>query len=368
MRIIMVLAFLFCVSGIGAWLYLDHWLNTPRQLDAAVTVDLPLGLGTMDIGQALQAAGVIDQPWLFFAAVKLGREQRALRAGEYQFKPGQTPAEVIEAMRTGAVLLHPVTVPEGRTVKEAYAILAGYDFLSGDLPPLPPEGTLLPETYLVARGTTRAQLVKRMASDMQRLLDSVWNSRPAGYPLAAPLQLLTLASIIERETAKADEYPLVAAVFLNRLQRGMRLQTDPTVIYGLADGMGSIGRPLTRADLASDTPFNTYKIDGLPPGPIANPGKKALMAAVRPAAVDYVYFVADGSGGHVFASTLQEHNRNVANWRKIESAKDALQQGGQVPAAPTDAQPPPAGPPPTDAQPPPAGPPPAEMQQSQPSE
>lgn len=320
-RAVLILAFLVCLGGIGGWLYLQRWVAAPVGITAPATVELPRGLGTMEIGHALQAAGVIDQPWLFLAAVETAPEEKPLRAGEYRFTPGQTPAQIIAMLQSGAVLLHPITAPEGRTVKEVFEMLQASDVLTGDLPPLPPEGTLIPDTYLVPRGESRERLVRRMTADMKKAVAAAWAARVQDYPLETADQMVTLASIIERETAKPEEYPLVAAVFLNRLKQGMKLQTDPTVIYGLANGMGSIGRPLTRADLASDTPYNTYRIDGLPPGPIANPGRKALEAAAHPADVGYLYFVADGTGGHVFATTLQEHNRNVANWRRIEAEK-----------------------------------------------
>ena len=197
------------------------------------------------------------------------------------------------------MVLHPVTLAEGLTVAEMFQLLAGNEVLDGELPPVPPEGTLLPETFLVPRGQTRAKLVEQMRAGMQAALAQAWEGRAPGLPLRT-----------------AEEYPRVAAVFLNRLRKGRPLQTDPTVIYALTDGKGPLGRARTRADLDTADPYNTYRNPGLPPGPIANPGRGALAAAGRPAEVDYLYFVADGTGGHAFATTLAEHNRNVARWRR----------------------------------------------------
>jgi UPF0755 protein len=244
-----------------------------------------------------------------------------LKAGEYALEPGMSPAAIMALLKSGKVVLHPVAVPEGLTVHEVLDLLAAADILSGDLPPPPAEGSLLPDTWLVPRGEARTAMVERMRSAMAAELAKVWAARQPDLPLRTPEEVLVLASIIEKETAVPAEYPLVAGVFANRLRRGMPLQTDPTVIYALAKGKGPLGRELTRADLQLDHPYNTYRIPGLPPGPIANPGRAALAAAVAPAAVDYLYFVADGSGGHAFATTLAEHNRNVAKWRK-------LRQGG----------------------------------------
>ena len=313
------------VAGGGAlavtWIMLDRWLHMPGPLEAPVTVVLPRGSGLAGIAERLAEAGVIDRPRRLVLAARLAGRDRALKAGEYAFGPGLTPDEVLRLLEQGSVVLHPVTVAEGLTVTEVFALLAAHPVLSGELPPPPPEGSLLPETYLVPRDEPRARLVARMQADMGRALEHAWANRAADLPLGGPQEALILASIIEKETAIAAEYPLVAAVFVNRLRKGMPLQTDPTVIYALTEGEAPLGRALTRRDLAVDHPYNTYRNPGLPPGPIANPGRGALEAAVRPADVDYLYFVADGSGGHAFARTLAEHNRNVARWR-------ALRDGG----------------------------------------
>jgi UPF0755 protein len=311
------------VVGAGAagagWYLAQDYLRSPGPLQAETVVELPRGSGVAAIAARLAAAGAIEHPWAFVALARLTGRDRGLQAGEYVVQPGMTPEAVMALLESGRVLLHPVAVPEGLTVHEVYESLRASEVLSGDLPEPPPEGSLLPETYLVPRGEERARVVERMRAGMRAALGHLWAGRDADLPLRAPEEALALASIIEKETAKPEEYRLVAAVFVNRLRRGMKLQTDPTVIYALADGKGALGRELTRADLAVDHPYNTYVVDGLPPGPIANPGREALAAALDPAPVDHLYFVADGSGGHAFAATLEEHNRNVARWRKLRA-------------------------------------------------
>jgi UPF0755 protein len=230
-----------------------------------------------------------------------------------------------------------LTIAEGLTVAEVYELLEEAHGLTGELPPPPPEGSLLPETYFYAFGDPRAELVRRMQRAMDDVLAELWPRRAEDLPLDGRAEALTLASIVDKETASAAERAKVAAVFVNRLRRGMRLQADPTVIYGLTAGEGPLGRSLTRRDWADDSDYNTYRIDGLPPGPIANPGRAAIEAVLNPAAVDYLYFVADGSGGHAFARTLDEHNRNVALWRKIKNGEHPR------PLEPSPPKPQPAG-------------------------
>ncbi|HEX6014165.1 MAG TPA: endolytic transglycosylase MltG [Geminicoccaceae bacterium] len=303
-------------AGVG-WYLAQDYLRSPGPLQAEAVVELPRGSGVAAIAARLAAAGTIEHPWAFVALARLTGRDRGLQAGEYAIQPGATPEAVMALLESGHVLLHPVAVPEGLTVHEVYGLLRASEVLAGDLPEPPPEGSLLPETYLVPRGEARARVVERMRAGMRAALEQLWADRDADLPLRTPEEALTLASIIEKETAKPEEYRLVAAVLINRLRRGMKLQTDPTVIYALADGKGALGRELTRADLALDHPYNTYAVEGLPPGPIANPGRAALAAALHPAPVNYLYFVADGNGGHAFAATLEEHNRNVARWRRL---------------------------------------------------
>ena len=318
-----VVAVLAAVVAGGAWYVADRYLQAPGPLREEAVVELPRGSGVAAIAARLAEAGAIEYPRLFEIVARLTGRDRDLKAGEYALVPGMSPLDILNLLRSGKVLQHPIAVPEGLTVHEIYALLAASDVLAGELPEPPPEGSLMPETYLVPRGEPRARVVERMQAAMRQALEQAWAGRAADLPLRTPEEALVLASIIEKETAVPDEYPLVAAVFHNRLRRGMKLQTDPTVIYGLSEGRGPLGRELTRADLAVESPYNTYLIDGLPPGPIANPGRGALAAAVAPAPVDYLYFVADGDGGHAFAVTLDEHNRNVARWRELQRSKPA---------------------------------------------
>ena len=311
-----VLAALLAAGTLGAWWALDRWMHRPGPAAQETAVILPRGSGLAGIAARLAEAGVIDRPWMLQLAARVYARDRKLQAGEYAFPPGATPEQVLAKLEIGDVLLHPVTLAEGLTVAEVFQSLAANEVLDGELPEVPPEGTLLPETFLVPRGQSRAKLVEQMRAGMQAALAQAWEGRAPGLPLKTPEEMLALASIIEKETALPAEYPLVAAVFLNRLRKGMPLQTDPTVIYALTAGKGPLGRALTRADLDTVDPYNTYRNPGLPPGPIANPGRGALEAAGRPAEVDYLYFVADGKGGHAFATTLAEHNRNVAKWRR----------------------------------------------------
>jgi UPF0755 protein len=317
-RFAFVLLLLLAAAGAAGWFYLDHWLRQPGPLAGAAVVEFPTGAGVSGIARRLAEVGAVDSALLFQLAVRREGQERRLRAGEYELEPGMSPAAIIERLVSGEILLHRIAIPEGRTVREVYAILEAAEVLAGELPPPPPEGTLLPETYLVPRGEPRARVVERMRTGMRKALDELWASRAPDLPLTAPEEALILASIVEKETALPAEYPLVASVMVNRLRRSMLLQTDPTVIYGLTQGAGALGRELTTADLEADHAWNTYRVVGLPPSPIANPGRAALAAAMRPASTDYLYFVADGSGGHAFAATLDEHNRNVARWRRLQ--------------------------------------------------
>jgi UPF0755 protein len=316
-----MLAALAGVVVIAGWTQLNAYLVRPGPNAEETVVVLPRGAGLAQITASLRDAGVIEHPWLFRLAVRASGRDRELKAGEYAF-PAAIPARsVINMLANGETVARRLTVAEGLTVAEVYDLLEQAEGLTGELPPPPPEGSLLPETYFYAFGDPRAELVRRMQRAMDDVLAELWTRRAADLPLAGRAEALTLASIVDKETGSAAERAKVAAVFVNRLRRGMRLQADPTVIYGLTAGEGPLGRSLTRRDWEDDSDYNTYQIDGLPPGPIANPGRAAIEAVLNPAAVDYLYFVADGSGGHAFARTLDEHNRNVALWRKIKNGE-----------------------------------------------
>lgn len=310
---------LLAVLAVGAgWWLLGRYMETPGPLAQEQVIELERGSGLAGIATKLEAAGVVDDARIFRLAARLTGRDRKLRAGEYLVPAAISPNALLDLLESGRVVLHALTVPEGLTTAETLALVAADPVLTGPMPEVTPgEGTLLPETYHFPRGTTRVGIVEQMQTEMATLLTELWAGRQPDLPLATPQEALTLASIIEKETAVPDEYGLVAGVFVNRLRRGMLLQTDPTVIYALTRGQGPLGRQLLRRDLEVDDPYNTYVHAGLPPGPIANPGRGALEAAVAPAETDYLYFVADGTGGHAFAKSLAEHNRNVAKWRKV---------------------------------------------------
>jgi UPF0755 protein len=224
-------------------------------------------------------------------------------------------------MRARADTRYRVGFAEGLTSWQAVEGLKAVEVLSGEVAGIPPEGSLAPDSYEVRAGDDRVSVLARMAAAQEVILAAAWEGRVEGLPLDSPEEALILASIIEKETGVPEERRQVASVFVNRLRQGMRLQTDPTVIYGVTEGRGVLGRGLRQSELRGATPWNTYVIDGLPPTPIANPGRASIEAALDPEDTDYIFFVADGSGGHAFASTLDEHNRNVARWRQIESER-----------------------------------------------
>lgn len=303
--------------------------ETQGPLAASKVVNIPRGLGLRDIAELLQREGVIDQPWVFVGGVIALKARDELKYGEYAFAKQASLREVVETIVEGKVVQHAVTIPEGLTSEQILAKLAETDILTGSVREIPKEGSLLPETYRFPRGTAREQVVQRMQQAQRRVLQEVWDRRSSDVPVRTPEQLVILASIIEKETGRADERTRVAAVFANRLKQRMRLQSDPTIIYGLVGGKGTLGRPIMRSEIDQPTPYNTYVIEGLPPGPIANPGRAALEAAANPARTKELFFVSDGAGGHAFAETLEQHQRNVAKLRQVEqqqreAAKDAV--------------------------------------------
>jgi UPF0755 protein len=305
-------------------------LDTPGPLLEDKVVNIPRGAGIRDIADLLVKEGVIDQPWTFVGAVVVRKARDDLKSGEYLFSKQSTLGDVISTLLDGKVVQHTVTIPEGLTSEQIVHRLLEADMLAGNIREIPREGTLLPETYKVVRGTPREQVIQRMQQAQRRVVQDVWERRMADLPLRTPDQLLTLASIVEKETGRPEERTRVAAVFINRLKQRMRLQSDPTIIYGLVGGKGTLGRPILRSEIEQPTPYNTYVIDGLPPGPIANPGRATLEAVANPARTKELYFVADGSGGHVFAETLEQHQRNVAKLRSIEQSQ--RENAGSAPA------------------------------------
>ncbi len=292
-------------------------LDRPGPLQADTTVIVERGASLTAIAENLQSGGVIDDAFLFRLSARLYRVSRSLKAGEYAFPARVSMGGVIDILVSGETVIRQFTVPEGLTSAEVMTLIAGVEGLVGELDGVPTEGSLLPETYNYAWADARPDIVGRMEKAMADTLAELWPTRAEGLPIDTPAEAVILASIVEKETGVAEERPLVAGVFINRLKRGMRLQSDPTVVYALTGGTGPLDRALRSRDLRVDNPYNTYGNAGLPPGPIANPGRAALEAVLNPAETDYLYFVADGTGGHAFAKTLAEHNRNVAKWRRI---------------------------------------------------
>ena len=293
-------------------------LEAPGPTTAETLFMVPRGASLERVAEALEQADVIDSASLFRIAARVDGDGRAIRFGEYAVPAGASILDVLELLRSGRVVQHALTVPEGLTSWEVVELLKSNDLLTGDVDTVPPEGTLAPDTYSITRGDSRANVIARMQSLQAARLAQAWAQRSPDIAINTPEQALILASLIEKETGVPDERPVISGVFHNRMKRGMRLQTDPTIIYGITEGKGPLERALTRADIQRPTRWNTYVIDGLPPTPIANPGSEAIVAAVMPDATDALYFVADGTGGHAFARTLAEHNRNVAAWRAIE--------------------------------------------------
>lgn len=291
-------------------------LREPGPLAEPANVVIPRGAGLEAIARQLAGSGVIADSTLFAIGAKVTGKARGLKAGEYRFPAAVSAYDALGIIERGETVVRRVTVAEGLTSAQVVDMLQGAEGLDGTVDEVPPEGSLLPETYHYSWGDDRPALVRRMRHSMESAVERLWAGRAEGLPLETPEQAVTLASIVERETGVPDERGLVAGVFINRLKRGMRLQSDPTVAYGIAGGDG-LDRALSRADLRSENPYNTYVVAGLPPGPICNPGLASLEAVLRPAETDYLYFVADGSGGHAFAKTLAEHNRNVRAWRKL---------------------------------------------------
>jgi UPF0755 protein len=289
-------------------------------LDQDTTVVIPKGTGINGITDLLLNAKVIDNALAFKIGARLVSEGRPLKAGEYIFPAKASPRATMQLMVDGKVIQHKITIPEGLTVIEIYDLLTQAPLLVGDLPRAPAEGKLLPQTYLYLRGETRDAIIDRMRHDMDTTVQKLWTARDPAVPLKTPDDAVILASMIEKETGQKDERAHVAAVFYNRMKLNMPLQSDPTIIYALSQGKGRLDRALTYTDLKLDNPYNTYTNIGLPPGPIANPGLDALTAALHPLQSKDLYFVADGTGGHAFAETIDEHNKNVAKWRKLQKA------------------------------------------------
>jgi len=313
------------VGGAVYWGFTKFHEPGPAATDTTVVIER--GLGVRAIADRLADAGVITDPLVFSAGVRVYGEGQPLQAGEYLFPSRLSMRQVMEQMIDGVTIVHRLTIAEGLTSAEIVALVAAAPDLDGSVPAtLPADGSLLPETYFYSKGDTRAQLLDRMRDGMRKALAELWLARDDGVTLKTVDEAVTLASIVEKETGVAAERPHVASVFFNRLARGMPLQSDPTVIYALTGGKGPLGRALLKADLQVASPYNTYANPGLPPGPIANPGRASLEAVLHPDDSKDLYFVADGTGGHAFAATLDEHNRNVAAWRQQQKQQTEQMQ------------------------------------------
>jgi UPF0755 protein len=330
---------LVLMIGAGAvYVYGRQKLEAPGPLQEDKVVNIPARAGMTDIADILQREGVIDNNrWAFIGSVFALKARSELKPGEYSFQKNASLRDVIGTIVEGKVVQHAVTIPEGLTSEQIVARLSENDIFAGSVREMPREGTLLPETYKFPRGTTRDQVIARMQQTQKRVLAEIWERRSPDIPVKTPEQLVTLASIVEKETGKADERSRVAAVFVNRLRQKIKLQSDPTIIYGLVGGKGTLGRPIKRSEIQQPSPYNTYVVDGLPPGPIANPGRASLEAAANPARTRDLFFVADGTGGHAFTETYDQHQKNVAKLRTMEKQiqNDTVE--------PDDAQPAPAG-------------------------
>lgn len=294
----------------------------PGPLERETTIIIPRGTSLEEVARLLHREGAIGSAALFRLGARYSGDAGRIRYGEYRIPPKASMAEILAMLVEGRTIQHRITVAEGLTSWQVVQLLAENEILAGEVKEIPPEGSLAPDTYFFERGETREALLRRMKEAQRRILAEAWEKRVPDLPFASPEEVLILASIVEKETGVPAERRLVASVFINRLRRGMRLQSDPTVEYGLTMGRGPLGRGLRRSELDKPTPYNTYLVDGLPPTPICNPGREAIMAVVDPGETDYLYFVADGTGGHVFAASLAEHNRNVARWRALERRRN----------------------------------------------
>jgi len=302
----------------------------PGPLAVSDTVLIRPNSGVSEIAALLERRGMISDARIFRLGLRVHGNDGRLRAGEYEVKAGASMHQIIDLLVSGRSILHSLTIPEGLTVTQAFRRIAAAEELDGEMPAAPPqEGMIAADTIRFTRGMKRQEVIDRLAAQQKDLVESIWERRSDDLPIEDIDQFVTLASIVEKETGRADERSRVASVFINRLRKGMRLQSDPTIIYGIFGGEGKpADRPIYRSDIDTPTPYNTYTINGLPPGPIAIPGRASLEAVANPSQTDDLYFVADGTGGHVFASTLEEHNENVARWRKAERERAAAAGNG----------------------------------------
>jgi len=320
LTLFVILGVLSGMVGAGGFLWLKSSFEASTQTQTDKIIVIERGSSVASIARQLQGDGLIRYARVFRFGVRFLTDQRPLQAGEYRIPENASASDIASILKSGIQVVHKTTIAEGLTSIEIVDLLRDEPLLSGDIAGVPEEGSLLPETYHYHRGETRAEILRRMQVAQEELLDELWDTRADGLPISTPQEALILASIVEKETSVHEERSLVAGVFVNRLKKGMRLQSDPTVVYGITNGAGPLGRPLRRSELDAKTAYNTYQINALPPTPIANPGRASIAAVLNPAPTEALYFVADGTGGHAFAKTLDEHNRNVRAWRKLQRA------------------------------------------------
>jgi UPF0755 protein len=319
----LTLAILGLVVVFGVITWGQSQFRAPGPLTEPLRFEVERGEGLGSVAEKLAEAGAIGNETVFRVGARYAKLDAGLKFGEYEFPPGASMEAILRQLNEGGNVLRRIVVPEGWTSWQVVEALRAREDLTGEIAEIPPEGSLAPAGYDYQNGDDRQAILDRMRAEQDRILAEAWAGRDPDLPLASPEELLILASIVEKETGVPEERGTVAGVFVNRLREGMRLQTDPTVIYGITKGEGTLGRGLRASELAAATPWNTYVIAGLPPTPIANPGRASIEAAARPETTDYLYFVADGTGGHAFAETLVQHNANVAAWRRIEAQRAA---------------------------------------------
>lgn len=326
LNFLMTMVVAVCLLAVGVVYYMISTFQEPGPLEANTHFMVRPGNGLAEIANNLERNNIISDARVFrYVSATYLRDGQTLKAGEYEIKAKASMKDIMDTLEEGKSILYSVVLPEGLTVKQMMMRLNDDPVLEGDLPAeLPAEGSLRPDTYKFSRGGKRTDIVQQMKVAQQRMIDQIWERRDPDLPIKTKQEFVVLASIVEKETGKDDERAHVASVFINRLNRGMRLQSDPTIIYGIFGGDGKPSdRPIYRSDLQKQTPYNTYQIKGLPPTPIANPGRAALEAVANPWRTKDLYFVADGTGGHVFAPTLEEHNANVRRWRRLEAERSA---------------------------------------------
>ncbi|HIG21456.1 endolytic transglycosylase MltG [Henriciella sp.] len=336
LAIVFVLAIVGAAAAVGGWFWLQNEISEPGPLAESAVFEVRQGDHVSGVAQRLESQGIISNADVMKLHARLSEQQAGLKVGEYAIPPRASIAGILELLVSGDVITYRITVPEGLTTAQVLRIVENHPELEGDMPEREiGEGTLLPDTYIFSADKSRTAMIERMEKAQDDLLEELWPQRADDLPISTIEEAIILASVVEKETGSADERPLVAGLFTNRLRRGMRLESDPTVIYGVSRGEPlyrtlngqRVRRTLYRSELDRVTDWNTYEIDGLPKTPICNPGRDAIAAVLDPPETDYIFFVADGTGGHAFAETLSEHNRNVAAYRAYERREIARERG-----------------------------------------